>query len=177
MGELCGRGGMVVGVGEHLRQIARHPGAASSLRESPVDVSRWFKRKTNVGASQGYLACFLPGSPLELFPPFVTACVTVLQNMEADAEAVAAYRWSLDLVARMLVRQVGDGSTVVMKAINANSAKQMRKALASAPRGERAKWVLDSHAATKQMPDIFRIGPVQMRAWGQFSHRPLKKRG
>lgn len=92
------------------------------------------------------------GSPLELFPPFVTACVTVLQNMEADAEAVAAYRWSLDLVARMLVRQVGDGSTVVMKAINANSAKQMRKALASAPRGERAKWVLDTHAATKQMP-------------------------
>jgi len=83
------------------------------------------------------------GIPTELFSPFVTACVAVLQDMGADTLAVEAYRWSLGLVAKILVRMIQEGSTVVMKAINANSQKQLKKALSGAPRGNRSSWLLD----------------------------------
>lgn len=82
------------------------------------------------------------GIPTELFSPYVTASVEILQAVCGATEAVNAYRWSLGLVAKILVRTITEGSTVVMKAINANSVKQLKKAIDCAPRGERALWML-----------------------------------
>merc|ERR1740138_1998927 len=78
------------------------------------------------------------GIPTELFGPFVTACVEVLMTRTSDDTAVEAFRWSLGLISNMLTRTITEGSTVVMKAINANSTKMLKKAIGSAARGERS---------------------------------------
>ena len=54
--------------------------------------------------------------PTEFFGPFVSACVEVLMTYTDDAVAVESFRWSLGLVAKMLVRTIQEGSTIVMKA-------------------------------------------------------------
>eukprot|EP00927_Polykrikos_kofoidii_P059274 TRINITY_DN54478_c0_g1_i1.p1 TRINITY_DN54478_c0_g1~~TRINITY_DN54478_c0_g1_i1.p1 ORF type:complete len:1099 (+),score=261.18 TRINITY_DN54478_c0_g1_i1:98-3394(+) len=85
------------------------------------------------------------GIPVDLFGPFVTASCEVLaprllaQDMPLVLEG---YRFSLGLMSRILVRTIVEGSTVVMKAINANSVVQLKKAFSSAPRGMRASWLL-----------------------------------
>ena len=86
------------------------------------------------------LRCVGFGIFTELLSQFVTACVTVLQAMGAGRVPVA-YRWSLGLVARVLVRMIQEGSTVVMKAIRANSQRQLKKALSGAPRWQCASWL------------------------------------
>jgi len=82
------------------------------------------------------------GIPTELFGPFVTNVINVISSLTDDELAQESFRWSTGLIARILVRVVGEGSTVVMRAINANSARQLQRAVASAPRAKRAKWVL-----------------------------------
>merc|ERR1711988_1274007 len=46
------------------------------------------------------------------------------------------------------------GSTIVMKAINTNSAKQLRKAISCAPRGERADWMLTIQVGTQSISPL-----------------------
>merc|ERR1719236_426869 len=75
--------------------------------------------------------------PTELFGPFVTACVQVVRSLTDDDGAEEAFRWSLSLISRILTRVINEGSTIVMKAINMNSVKQFKKAVACAPRGKR----------------------------------------
>jgi len=58
---------------------------------------------------------------------------------------VSSAIWSLGLIAKILVRIIREGSTLVMKTINANSAKQLRTPMDSAPRNRRAEWLLDVH--------------------------------
>lgn len=82
------------------------------------------------------------GIPTELFGPFVTACCEVVRDICNDEATVAAFRFSLALIAKILVRTITEGSTVVMKAINANNLKQLKKAIDCAPRSERAAWCL-----------------------------------
>lgn len=82
------------------------------------------------------------GIPIELFAPFVTSCIEVLAQFCSDDDVLDAFRWSLGLLSKILVRTITEGSTVVMKAINANSTKLLRKAIDCAPRGERALWLL-----------------------------------
>lgn len=85
------------------------------------------------------------GIPTDLFGPFVTACCDVLGTrlMTQDQSLVLeAFRFALGLISKILVRTITEGSTVVMKAINANSTKQLKKAIGSAPRAERAMWCL-----------------------------------
>lgn len=82
------------------------------------------------------------GIPTELFGPYVSASIEVVSKMCADKLPVDAFSWSLALISKMLVRVVTQGSTHVMKAINANSPKQLQKALAPAPRSQRTSWVL-----------------------------------
>lgn len=81
--------------------------------------------------------------PTDLFGPFVSACIEVVQYMVREAKAEEAFRWSLGLIARVLTRTIEEGSTIVMRAINANCARQLRKAVACAPRGDRAMWTLN----------------------------------
>lgn len=82
------------------------------------------------------------GVPTELFSPFVTAFAAALRTIVEDDAVLDAFRWSLSLISRILVRMVTEGSTAVTKAINANSVEKLRRALRSAPRGERTRWVL-----------------------------------
>jgi len=69
-------------------------------------------------------------------------------------EAVEAFRWSLGLVSKMLVRTIQEGSTIVMKAINQNNGKALRKAVSCAPRGERAEWMLTIQVGTQKISPL-----------------------
>jgi hemoglobin-like flavoprotein len=94
------------------------------------------------------------GIPTELFGPFVTACVEVLMTVTTDDTTIESFRYSLGLVSKMLVRTITEGSTIVMKAINANSQKMLRKAISCAPRGERAKWMLLVQVGTQSISPL-----------------------
>mmetsp|Transcript_36930 Transcript_36930/g.86549 ORF Transcript_36930/g.86549 Transcript_36930/m.86549 type:complete len:1416 (-) Transcript_36930:112-4359(-) len=94
------------------------------------------------------------GIPTELFGPFVSACVEVLTPHSEDEVAIKAFRWSLGLVAKMLVRVILEGSTIVMKAINQNSQRQLKKAIDCAPRGERAQWMLLVQVGTQNISPL-----------------------
>merc|ERR1719231_2033145 len=92
--------------------------------------------------------------PTELFGPFVSACVEVLMTRTNDEATVESFRWSLGLVSKMLVRTITEGSTIVMKAINANSQKMLKKAIGCAPRGERAQWMLLVQVGTQNISPL-----------------------
>ncbi|CAK0822872.1 unnamed protein product [Prorocentrum cordatum] len=94
------------------------------------------------------------GIPTELFGPFVTACVQVVRGLTDDDGAEEAFRWSLNLISRILTRVITEGSTIVMKAINVNSAAQLRKAVGCAPRGMRAAWVLSIQVGTQSISPL-----------------------
>jgi hypothetical protein len=80
--------------------------------------------------------------PTDFFGPFVSCAVEQFQAISEAKDSVEAFRWSVGLISKMLVRTIQEGSTIVMKAINTNSSKQLNKAIALAPRGERAMWLL-----------------------------------
>jgi len=94
------------------------------------------------------------GIPTELFGPFVTACVEVLMTRTGDETTVESFRWSLGLISKMLVRTITEGCTIVMKAINNNSQKAMRKSISCAPRGERADWMLIVQVGTRSISPL-----------------------
>ncbi|CAK0879603.1 unnamed protein product, partial [Prorocentrum cordatum] len=91
------------------------------------------------------------GIPTDLFGPFVTACVQVVRSLTDDDVAEEAFRWSLSLISRILTRVITEGSTIVMKAINTNSGKALKKAVACAPRGKRALWMLNIQVGTQSI--------------------------
>jgi hypothetical protein len=82
------------------------------------------------------------GSPAEYFGPYCSAIVEVITEFTSDETCIAGFKWSLGLIARTMVRTIEEGSTLVMKAINTNTRKSMKHALAVASRGERAGWML-----------------------------------
>eukprot|EP00429_Kryptoperidinium_foliaceum_P014543 CAMPEP_0176039152 /NCGR_PEP_ID=MMETSP0120_2-20121206/19407_1 /TAXON_ID=160619 /ORGANISM="Kryptoperidinium foliaceum, Strain CCMP 1326" /LENGTH=1114 /DNA_ID=CAMNT_0017372547 /DNA_START=67 /DNA_END=3411 /DNA_ORIENTATION=- len=82
------------------------------------------------------------GIPQELCGPLAGAYAVALRNFVDDPEGVDAFDWSLNLVSRIIARVINEGSTLVMKAINQNNGKQLAKAVACAPRRDRANWVL-----------------------------------
>lgn len=92
--------------------------------------------------------------PTDLFGPFVSTCVEVVQCVGAADAAVEGFRWALALVAKMLVRTILEGSTIVMKAINNNSVKTLQKAIGCAPRGNRADWMLIIKVGTQDISPL-----------------------
>merc|ERR1719401_3229123 len=94
------------------------------------------------------------GIPTDLFGPFVTACVQVVRSLTNDDLAEEAFRWSLSLISRILTRVINEGSTIVMKAINAISSKQLKKAVGCAPRGKRAAWMLNIQVGTQSISPL-----------------------
>jgi len=94
------------------------------------------------------------GIPTEFFGPFVTSCVEVLASVTTDQDAIESYRWSLGLIAKMTVRTITEGSTIVMKAINKNNTKELTKAISCAPRGERASWMLIVQVGTQSISPL-----------------------
>merc|ERR1719267_224817 len=92
--------------------------------------------------------------PTEFFGPFVSACVEVVMTVTTDLDCIESFRWSLGLIAKMLVRTITEGSTIVMKAINTNNAKALKKAISCAPRGERAGWMLKVVVGTQSISPL-----------------------
>jgi hypothetical protein len=80
--------------------------------------------------------------PVELFAPWVTVWIDRWRNVGASELCTEGFSWALGLVAKMQTRTITEGTTVVMKAINNNSAKAVKAAVAFAPRGERSQWML-----------------------------------
>mmetsp|Transcript_89320 Transcript_89320/g.257594 ORF Transcript_89320/g.257594 Transcript_89320/m.257594 type:complete len:1087 (-) Transcript_89320:64-3324(-) len=94
------------------------------------------------------------GIPTEMVAPFCTAYIMVVRKLTDDEQTIDAFSWSLNLVSRILCRVISEGSTVVMRAINANSAKRLRKAVACAPRGKRAMWMLSVQVGTQSISPL-----------------------
>jgi len=94
------------------------------------------------------------GIPTEFLGPYVTSQVEVMQSSTKNIDCIDAFRWSLGLIGKMLVRTIQEGSTIVMKAINANNAKALRKAIGCAPRGERADWQLMIQVGTQDISPL-----------------------
>ena len=93
--------------------------------------------------------------PVELFPPWVTVWIDRWRSIGATEVCTEGFSWALGLVAKMQTRTITEGTTVVMKAINANSAKTLNRALSFAPRGERAQWLLLITAGTQEISPFF----------------------
>eukprot|EP00445_Apocalathium_hangoei_P024352 CAMPEP_0203930556 /NCGR_PEP_ID=MMETSP0359-20131031/69271_1 /ASSEMBLY_ACC=CAM_ASM_000338 /TAXON_ID=268821 /ORGANISM="Scrippsiella Hangoei, Strain SHTV-5" /LENGTH=1214 /DNA_ID=CAMNT_0050859743 /DNA_START=103 /DNA_END=3744 /DNA_ORIENTATION=+ len=92
--------------------------------------------------------------PTELFGPYVTACIQVITNVTQDQTTIEAFRWSLGLISNMLVGTINEGSTIVMKAINVNSVKMLKKAVSCAPRGRRSQWLLLVQVGTQSISPL-----------------------
>merc|ERR1740117_1661123 len=89
-----------------------------------------------------------------MFGPFVSASVEVISTRTTEGTVIESFRWSLGLVAKMLVRTITEGATIVMKAINQNSEKLLKKAIGCAPRGERAAWMLIVQVGTQSISPL-----------------------
>ncbi|CAJ1371316.1 unnamed protein product [Effrenium voratum] len=95
------------------------------------------------------------GVPTDMFAPFVNACVDVIKGATEDGIAVIGFRTSLGIVAKQLVRTVAEGSTIVMKAVNANSRKMLQRAISCAPRGQRFQWLLKVQVGTQSISPLY----------------------
>mmetsp|Transcript_44684 Transcript_44684/g.103258 ORF Transcript_44684/g.103258 Transcript_44684/m.103258 type:complete len:1213 (-) Transcript_44684:53-3691(-) len=94
------------------------------------------------------------GIDIEVFTPFVDAYVKVITATTKNQVSIQAFRWSLALIAKTLTRNISEGSTIVMKAINNNSARQVERAVSCAPRGERADWMLLVQVGTQDISPL-----------------------
>mmetsp|Transcript_69068 Transcript_69068/g.179415 ORF Transcript_69068/g.179415 Transcript_69068/m.179415 type:complete len:1273 (-) Transcript_69068:209-4027(-) len=95
------------------------------------------------------------GIPTEHIAPFVTASIEVFSGATDNNHALEAFRWSLGLVSKILVRTILEGSTIVMKAVNANSQKLLQKAISCAPRAKRAEWMLKIQVGTQTISPLY----------------------
>eukprot|EP00930_Biecheleria_cincta_P049784 TRINITY_DN3498_c0_g1_i1.p1 TRINITY_DN3498_c0_g1~~TRINITY_DN3498_c0_g1_i1.p1 ORF type:complete len:1119 (+),score=213.89 TRINITY_DN3498_c0_g1_i1:76-3432(+) len=91
----------------------------------------------------------------EFFAPYVSGAVEVVRSMTTEENAQEGFKWSLSLMGRILVRTINEGSTIVMKAVNNNSEKTLRKAVAVAPRGRRAMWMLNITVGTQSISPLY----------------------
>ncbi|CAJ1361827.1 unnamed protein product, partial [Effrenium voratum] len=95
------------------------------------------------------------GVPTELFSPYVTAAVEIVRGFTTDDTTETAFAWSLTLIAKIMVRTLVEGSTVVMQAINTNIEKNLKKAIAVAPRGKRAMELLNITVGTQSISPLY----------------------
>eukprot|EP00931_Biecheleriopsis_adriatica_P078393 TRINITY_DN5185_c0_g1_i1.p1 TRINITY_DN5185_c0_g1~~TRINITY_DN5185_c0_g1_i1.p1 ORF type:complete len:1127 (+),score=272.86 TRINITY_DN5185_c0_g1_i1:63-3443(+) len=93
--------------------------------------------------------------PTEFFAPFVAAAVEVVRQLTSSEEAAEAFRWSLTLISKILVRTVLEGSTIVMKAINTNQESSLQKAIAVSPRGKRSLELLNITVGTQSISPFY----------------------
>merc|ERR1719217_1436225 len=82
------------------------------------------------------------GIPTELFQPFIVVICGVIRDLGVDEVTLKSFTWVLNLIGQMQTRTITEGSTIVMKAININSPKAVKAAIACAARGVRASWML-----------------------------------
>eukprot|EP00438_Fugacium_kawagutii_P032807 Skav211944 [mRNA] locus=scaffold1086:749898:751880:- [translate_table: standard] len=78
-------------------------------------------------------------------------------RQEADAKdlMLEGFRWSIGLVARVLMRTITEGSTSVMQSINADDAALLTKSLKEAPRGERSNLLLQVKVGSQRISPLY----------------------
>eukprot|EP00929_Paragymnodinium_shiwhaense_P115088 TRINITY_DN836_c0_g4_i1.p1 TRINITY_DN836_c0_g4~~TRINITY_DN836_c0_g4_i1.p1 ORF type:complete len:1114 (-),score=334.64 TRINITY_DN836_c0_g4_i1:325-3666(-) len=91
------------------------------------------------------------GIPTELFQPFVNVVCDAFRAVGAEEVSLQAFTWVIELIGQMMTRTITEGSTIVMKAINLNSAKAVKGAIACAARGVRAQWMLMITVGTRDI--------------------------
>ena len=94
------------------------------------------------------------GVPEDLVRPFVSACMDVIKKHCPDESLHQGIWWTLDLIGRIFIRTLAEGSTPVMLAINRNSATALQKAVASSPRGERELLLLRVQVGTESISPV-----------------------
>ena len=94
------------------------------------------------------------GVPEDLVRPFVASTMDVIKNHCPDQSLHQGIWWTLDLIGRIFIRTLAEGSTPVMLAINQNSAKALQKAVASSPRGERELLLLRVQVGTEAISPL-----------------------
>ena len=94
------------------------------------------------------------GVPEDLVRPFVSACMDTIKKHCPDESLHQGIWWTLDLIGRIFIRTLAEGSTPVMLAINQNSAKALQKAVASSPRGERELLLLKVQVGTEAISPL-----------------------
>jgi hypothetical protein len=126
---------------------------ADKILEMTVDIFREPRRMCDDISALG-LRHVGYAPPTELFGPFVSSCIQVIRILTQDEKLEDAFSWSLGLISRMLVRTILEGSTIVMKAINVNSGRQLRQAIGCAPRSKRALWMLNITVGTQSISPL-----------------------
>lgn len=94
------------------------------------------------------------GIPTELFMPFVEAWSQSIYAMNVDEKTAASIRWSLTLISKSLIRTIVEGSTLVMKAINTNSALKFHKAISVTSRKKREQELLRVTVGTQSISPL-----------------------
>ena len=94
------------------------------------------------------------GVPEDLVRPFVASTMDTIKNHCPDQSLHQGIWWTLDLIGRIFIRTLAEGSTPVMLAINQNSAKALQKAVASSPRGERELLLLRVQVGTEAISPL-----------------------
>lgn len=95
------------------------------------------------------------GIPTDIFPHFVSSGVELLQTLTQAELAIEAFRWALALMAKIMMRTISEGSTLVMKAINANQKSQLKKAMEVCARVQRAQELLNITAGTQSISPFY----------------------
>eukprot|EP00927_Polykrikos_kofoidii_P006965 TRINITY_DN12832_c0_g1_i1.p1 TRINITY_DN12832_c0_g1~~TRINITY_DN12832_c0_g1_i1.p1 ORF type:complete len:1689 (-),score=245.76 TRINITY_DN12832_c0_g1_i1:41-5026(-) len=96
------------------------------------------------------------GAPTEFFGSFVTANVEVIASFAEDPVAHEAFRFSLSVMSGLMVRTINEGSTVVMNAVNKNSASDLEEAVSRVPRNARASQLLKIQVGTANISPLYR---------------------
>jgi len=76
--------------------------------------------------------------PSQYFEPFVLCCVEELEAYTTDPLAVEGVAWTLTHIAALIVRIIEETATPLIRAVLANSPKQVKKALGEYSRQDRA---------------------------------------
>lgn len=68
-----------------------------------------------------------------------------LTERGAEETVIEGVNWSINVIASIMARTVEQGSTPILMAALNNNVKQLKKCLASQPRGSRAKAMLNAN--------------------------------
>ena len=94
------------------------------------------------------------GVPEDLVRPFVQAFMGGIKENCPDEALHDGLWWTLDLIGRIFIRTLSEGSTPVIIAINRNTSKAMKTAVADYPRGEREVILLKVQVGTESMSPL-----------------------
>ena len=94
------------------------------------------------------------GIPEDLVRPFVQAFMTSIKEAVPDTSIHDGLWWTLDLIGRIFIRTLAEGSTPVIIAINKNNTKVLNTAVSNAPRGQRDVVLLRVQVGTESMSPL-----------------------